>query len=68
MQEPDDAGPFRDGGRHGEFELALGRGLSAFALRLPVAGGAAAVENAFQGGKVFERAGPRRRLRSGAAP
>jgi len=42
-------------------EDALGRGLSAFALRLPVAGGEAAVESAFQGSKVFERGGPSRR-------
>ncbi len=39
-------------------EAALGRGLSAFAPRLPVAGGAATVESAFQGSKVFERGGP----------
>ncbi len=39
-------------------EAALGRGLSAFALRLPVADGAATVESAFQGSKVFEGGGP----------
>ena len=39
-------------------EHAPGRGLSAFALRLPVAGKETTAQSAFQGSKVFERGGP----------
>jgi len=42
----------------GNSPLALGRGLSAFDLRIRTAVGEMPVENAFQGAKVFEAGGP----------
>lgn len=42
----------------GNSPLALGRGLSAFQLRIRTAAGETPVENAFQGAKVFEGGGP----------